>query len=365
HSMPVIVSYGFSSARGASEEGVPPRTERQQGENIVAVWNDAVEAGITGVSLSAWQDAWGHSSWNTAFAMDMGNSRLWHDLQSDGQNLGLLAFEPGEEPVCILDGDPGEWSGDTPVLESGGISLYIRSDQEGLYLLLAGEGVGPEKPIYLPLDVAEELGSTYCSAPALTFDRAADFLLCLEGEENSRLLVQERYDAMRMNFNYAQGGSDPFVDVPENGGGNFVTVSMAVYDPALIDTASALFTAEELRQLQALGAWETGMLVHGSSDSADPAYNSLADFCYGQDCVELRLPWLLLNVADPVDMEVHRDYYTCYGVETRRLTACWIGLGDGSEDISMYSFKPEPLERKPAWRERLKESYYVVREHWT
>lgn len=44
--------------------------------------------------------------------------------------------------------------------------------------------------------------------------------------------------------------------------------------------------------------------------------DTLADFCYGDDCVEVRLPWLLINMGDPSNSLVHRDYYVCHGVES-------------------------------------------------
>ena len=34
-------------------------------------------------------------------------------------------------------------------------------------------------------------------------------------------------------------------------------------------------------------------------------YDSLADFCFGEDCVEIRIPWALLNFANPAEMLIH------------------------------------------------------------
>ena len=122
--------------------------------------------------------------------------------------------------------------------------------------------------------------------------------------------------------------------------------------------------AETVRQLRALKSWETGRLVHGNGDPASEQYNSLADFCYGADCVEIRLPWMLLNVADPVDREIHQDYYEHYGVETEVISGFSIGLGDGSSEIALAEVKLDHMSQSVEWTERLKQSYDIIREHW-
>lgn len=365
HTMPVVCAgYGVSSARGAVSLGQPPLTERQQGEALVAVYEAVMDSGWSGMCISDWQDAWERRTWNTAFATVLSRNYLWHDLQTDGQNSGLMAFDPGrEERVCVLDGDPGEWAPGDAVLTAGGLTLSARSDAEGLYLLIQGEGVGPETPLYLPIDLTRESGSALCADPALTFGRAADFLLCLDGRENSRLLVQERYDAMRENFLFEVAGENPFVTYPAADSPVFVPVSMALRNAALID-ADAILTAEEAQRIRALGVWETGRLTHGCGDPEAADYNSLADFRYGSGCVEVRLPWLLLNVADPSRMQIHSDYYEHYGVKTHTAQDCWIGLSAGDGEIPM---EPLPLKGwgdRPVWHERLKQSYYIVQTAW-
>ena len=56
HTMPVLVaSYGFSTARGAvSTEG--PMNEQEQGERLVAAYEDFLSAGCAGAVVSTWQD---------------------------------------------------------------------------------------------------------------------------------------------------------------------------------------------------------------------------------------------------------------------------------------------------------------------
>ena len=366
HTMPVIVSScGFSSARGAVDMDKTPLTEQEQGEALMEVWQDAVDAGWAGGFISTWQDVWERRTWNTAFATELPQNYLWHDLQSEGQNYGLMAYAPGEEPVCVLDGNPEEWMGDAPVLEWKDTALYLRYDEEGLYLLIQGDGAAQENTLYLPLDMTEELGSTRCAEPEVAFDRAADFLLCLDGTHNTRLLVQERYDAMRENFLAEITGENPFVHFPEKDSARFVPVSMALANDTLIEGGYNTYTADELWKLRGLGVWETGRLIHGNGDPDAANYNSLADFCYGRDCVELRLPWLLLNVADPTSMLVHQDYYTNYGVMSKTTPTIYLGLGDGATEIAFEAIDTRNWDWDLDWRERLKQSYHVVKAYWS
>lgn len=359
HTMPVLAAgYGFSTSRGAVVQNQPPLSEKEQGRRLVEASQALETGGWAGGFISTWQDEWDRRSWNTAFAAVPTEHYLWHDLQTANQNYGLMAFEPGNETVCVLDGNAAEWTEADLLLERDGLRLSARYDAEGLYLLL--EGVSREEAVYLPLDVSAEVGSRSCASPALAFQREADFLLCLDGTDNSRLLVQERWNPLRERFQYETEGVDPFLDIPEQDSARFVPLGMAVQNPLLVDALTP-----ENRAIQRLGVWETGKLVHGNGDSQSPDYNSLADFCFGDGCVEIRLPWLLLNVGSPSSMMVHRDYYQHYGVEFRQIRELWIGAArDGETDeVFMEALRVKGW-KSLAFRERLKESYYVVQAYW-
>lgn len=358
HTMPVVAAgYGVSSARGAAVMGQTPRSEQEQGRQLAEICRTLESDGWAGGFISTWQDEWERTSWNTAFAAVPSEHYLWHDLQTEGQNFGLMAFEPGTEEVCTLDGDPSEWEEEDVLIEQKGRKLSVRYDAEGLYLLL--EGVNQEETVYIPLDVSPEMGSTVCEDPALSFQRQADLLLCLDGVSNSRLLVQERWDSMRERFLYETDRVDPFIHFPEKNG-SFVPVNMVVKNPVLVEILSP-----DPRYIQRLGVWETGKLTHGSENRGSEDYDSLADFCFGQDCVEIRLPWLLLNVGSPASMKVHRDYYTHYGVEFKTVREIGIGAAgeEGDAPVPMASFRLRGWMNLE-YRERLKDSYYIMQDYW-
>ena len=111
--------------------------------------------------------------------------------------------------------------------------------------------------------------------------------------------------------------------------------------------------------------YETGKLTYGNANPDSPDFNSLADFCAGEGFVEIKLPWQLLNFADPTTMRIHDDYYECYGVEYLTIDSIRVGVGDGSDTIQMASFPMKKLGRNPEYHERLKQSYYILQAYWT
>ena len=358
HTIPVVAAgYGISSGRGAVVRDRAPLTEKEQGQKLAEISRTLEFDGWAGGFISTWQDEWERTGWNTAFAAVPSEHYLWHDLQTEGQNFGLMAFEPGAEAACILDGDPSEWEAGDVLMEQDGLKLSARYDAEGLYLLL--EGIDRGETVYIPLDVSPEMGSSICEVPSFSFQREADLLLCLDGVSNSRLLVQERWNPMRERFLYETEGDDPFIYFPEKNG-NFVPIYMAVQNPVLVDSLSP-----DARVLQRLGIWETGKLIHGSEKREEEDYDSLSDFCFGQGCVEIRLPWLLLNVGSPASMSVHRDYYVHYGVEFKTVREIGIGMAreNGDGPVSMGSFRLKGWTGLE-YRERLKDSYYIMQDYW-
>lgn len=363
HTMPVIAAgYGFSTARGAVTVESEPLTEEEQGEKLMLVYRDMVKNKWSGGFISTWQDTWERRTWNTAFSSVITQNYLWHDLQSDGQNYGIMAYKPGEkENVCTVDGENSEWEKEDKVLEHNGMSLSVKTDEEGIYLLVQGRDL-EEKRLYVPIDTTENSGSNQVLGLPVSFQRKADFLLCIDGKENTKLLVQERYDALRENFLFETTGRDPFLHYPDKNSAEFVSIGMALQNQVYVDE-SLMLTPYEIQQKKALRVWETGKMVHGKGDPEDPEYNSLADFCFGKQCVELCIPWLLLNVGDPSGMEIHRDYYEHYGVSFQKASEFWFGIGEEEMEIPMEKREMEGYET-PKWREYLKKSYTVIQNEW-
>ena len=113
--------------------------------------------------------------------------------------------------------------------------------------------------------------------------------------------------------------------------------------------------------------YETGALRYGNADPEAANYDSLADYCFTENGVELRLPWQLLNFASPADRAIHDDYYSNYGVEAVSIDELYAGLaleGEAEGRIRMAPFALEGWGESGSYSERLKESYYILQAAW-
>ncbi|HSK68825.1 MAG TPA: hypothetical protein VLA21_06140 [Candidatus Limnocylindria bacterium] len=358
HEVPVVVvSFGYSSSRGVDNLRYGgPLSERRQGELLAGTYEDIIASGCAGAVISGFTDIWGQRSWNTAYAMEPSRTHFWHDLQTSAQGTGLLAFGPGADAGTV-DGDPAEWADAQPLLEQDGIRLFARYDEEGLYLCIAGD-VSPAVPLYVPIDTTQKSGGYSYREAKLAFSRGADFLLVLDGTDGGRLLVQARYEALRSTFFFETTRQDAYIDPP------------APYSPEFVPILSALSpvglppeTPEGQEPPPQYGTLETGRLTYGVLDPASPAYNSLADYYFGPGVVEVRLPWALLNFSDPSSGRIHDDYYEHYGVQSIAVGEIHIGLAQPGKSADFGALPLSGWE-EPAVHERLKQSYYVVRQAW-
>ena len=207
--------------------------------------------------------------------------------------------------------------------------------------------------LYIPIDTTQKSGSNYAAGEDVKFNRAADFLLVLDGKENSRLLVQERYESLRANYSGDVYGFNTYYkeNIPEKDSPVFREIYLALQLTTIGGSQNTLF--------------HTGILTYGNANPSSDGFNSLADFMAGEGFVEIKLPWQLLNFMDPSRMMIHDDYYEHYGVEKMEIDRIYVGLGDGTEArIEMYPRKMKGWDTNVTYHERLKESYYILQECW-
>ena len=361
HTMPVvIVSFSYSSARGIDSLQYGDRlSERRQGEMYVDTYNDIMASGCNGAVISGYTENWGQRTWNTSYAVELPRAHMWHDLQTSAQGNGLLAFVPGEtERLVTVDGNTSEWHGTAPLLEIEGLKLFVKYDAEGLYLSITGD-VSPLVPLYVPIDTTPKSGSIVFADGRLQFDRGVDFVLRLQGQnDNSRLMVQARYEARRANFLFETERQDAYANPPDPDISLFVPILQVVKPLSFRPEAPAGQVPPP--QYDTI---ETGRLIHGNADPDSDDFNSLADYCYGPGIVEVRIPWAMLNFSDPSQMMIHDDYYEHYGVKPIGIDKMDIGLALAGEPAEFQSLPLKGWETVQV-HERRKQSYYSVQQAW-
>ncbi len=369
HSMPVVISeFGVSTGRGMAQVDVNTgrnqghMSETEQGDALVRCYNDIMDAGCAGSCVFTWQDEWFKRTWNTMHAVNLMRTPYWSDYQTNEQYFGLLSFDPGkEQSVCYVDGDVSEWKEDDVVFATEGLGLSLKYDERFIYLLAKKNNFNFENDtLYLPLDITPKSGSSYCENNGLLFDRAADFLITINGRDNSRLQVQERYEVLRSTYSENVYKFDTYIEenVPDKDSPKFVNIDMILKAEIFSDELGTELKSE---------VFETGILTYGNANPKAKDYNSLADFIVSGDYIEIKLPWQLLNFADPSRMTIHDDYYDDnYGIEYITIDEMYIGLSDGTNDrrIPLYAQKLEGWENKVTYHERLKPSYYILQSIW-
>ncbi len=368
HSIPVVISeYGVSTGRGMAQRDLCTgrnqgnMSEDAQGQAIIDCYKDIMEAGCAGSCVFTWQDEWFKRTWNTMHAVDLEKTPYWSDYQTNEQYFGLLSFDPGKEKsISYVDGDLSEWSKDDLVSTNGDMSVSMKYDEKFLYFLIHKPNFSPATDtLYLPIDTTPKTGSTYCQNHDISFERASDFLIVIDGQDNSRVLVQERYEVLRAMYLHETENKDAYI--------NPVAVDTPVFKPIrlMLQTATPLLTGNWEATAE---TYETGKLTYGNANPEAADFNSLADFIFAGDYVEVRIPWQLLNFSNPAEMKIHDDYYVNYGAEFIQIQQMYVGISDGEH--AQYRIPMSPLSlkgwgRKVSYHERLKESYYMLKDYWT
>lgn len=369
HTIPVVISeFGVSTGRGMAQRdrntgrNQGNTSEKEQGQALVDCWNDIKEVGCSGGCIFTWQDEWFKRTWNTMYAVDLRRTPYWSDYQTNEQYFGLLSFDPGkEESVCYVDGNISEWNDDDMVLQTTDAQLSVKYDEKFIYFLIKKSNLDfDNETIYIPLDITPKSGSNYCENFTIKFDRAADFVIVLSGKDNSRVMVQERYEALRSTYAADVYKLDTYMkeNIPGTNSPRFVNIDM------ILQTATTLITGDADARAE---VYETGKLTYGNANPESTDFNSLADFISSGDYIEIKLPWQLLNFSDPSNMNIHDDYYDGnYGVNYIKIKEIYAGVLTDSESSRaiMEKIELKAWGNKVTSHERLKSSYYIMQNLW-
>lgn len=388
HTIPVVITeFGVPSSRGgaAIEEGLGRNqgnmSEKEQGEAIVSMYKDIIASGSNGGIVFIWQDEWFKRTWNTMANINLQATAYWSDYQTNEQYFGLLSFDPGKEKsICYVDGNSSDWSEKDLVSSKEDVELYTKYDEKFIYFMVRKNGfdINNDK-LYIPIDTNSKLGSTTAQNLSLEMTAAADFIIEINGLDNSRVWVNERYNTLTALFN-DKISSENFYDkdFPKTNSATFSKIYLMLQKDLYFEKNNLVsgfsendkeisfyeYSNTNPYHYSVMKKYETGKLTYGNANPDSEEFNSLADFCAGDGFVEVKIPWQLLNFSDPTNMYIHKDYYDTYGVEYINISFMNIGAGDGSMPIEMTRFSLKPLGKKPEYHERLKQSYYILKDYW-
>lgn len=355
HTMPVLVAeFGVPASRGKAHDAryfgfnQGQHTEKEQGEMLVSMIKDIHDAGSIGALIFAWQDEWFKRTWNT-MDFDLEWQRpFWSNVETNEQMFGLLSFEPGETLKIKLDGSIADWE-DVPYVQMDDLHLKATQDERYIYLLVELNGHVNE-PIYIGIDTIPNQGNLSYPSKQITFNRDADFLITID--ETSRIEVDPYYDA----FSHLYGDVLDMIDKPLG----MYTINSGLFT-GMYHVLSKALHIPGTNEVIPFSKYEAGLFKEGISDPSDPNYNSLADYYQTNDYIEIRIPYLLLNIMDPSTKTRMANFKGDNVFTGEPFDYIYIGASTVNDSMSLapYTWDNWGL---PTYHERLKQSYYIVQE---
>ena len=365
HKIPIIIGeYGVPSSRNSADFNTDANkgyiNEQEQGEILVDTYRTINDANIAGSFIFELQDSWQRTSWNTKELKILDRAPYWSDAQDYSQNFGLIAFDPSQADSKLYpDEKIDEWKNKNIINKNEDISLSMRSDEKYLYFMLKSENTInlDKQDIYVYLDITPNSGSTKSSQLNLNFDKPVDFIIEIKDRENAKVLVHEYYNYFSLNQNKKEYQKRPdLISVQSD---------MDEFSPIYIETSPRMYV-EDLKKIVESKKIETGKLVHGNSNPLNENYNSASDFYVGNDYIEIRVPWSLLNFMDPSTKQIMDDIYKYFSAKPMIINEINVGVTikeneEIKEKLDSTKFKLNSWI-KPNYHQRLKKSYYIIKD---
>ena len=369
HTVPIIVAeFGIPTSRGMGHESVMGYNqgmvdETAQGAMLIDMLGSIENAKYAGGIVFTWQDEWFKRTWNNVM-FDIADRRpYWSNIQTTEQCFGLLAFDPGKESMAAyVDGDVSEWRNAKPTVTTAQGKLYIKSDERYLYIMLdAGDYDFEKDTLLIPINTIADQGNLKAAQYNAEFDTAADFLIYINGKNNSHIYVDRYYDAFNYYFLESKKLSD--IKAEENAG---------VKNSGMFDIMRLCYgynlTVKGTNQVVPDKAYETGKLRYGNGNPKAQEYKSLSDFYFKNGKLEIRIPWQLLNVMDPSGKQQISDFRKTQVISPQAYQSFDFGFayrtGTESLKITLGGSYEYNGWNTPTWHERLKPAYYELQNYF-
>ena len=365
YSIPVIIGeIGLPSSRSGGDfnENIDKGyiTEQEQGKALVDIYKAVKKSKLAGCFIFEFQDSWYSSSWNTKDNKILDRSAYWSDAQTYSQSFGLMTFEPGRLKVTPYPDDKlNEWSEKNVISKEKDYSLSMQSDEKYLYFMIKSSDKTSLKKddIYIDLDTTPKSGAKKSTQYGLQFDNPVDFIIKINDQGNSMVMAQEYYNGFDFYENKSLYEKRP--DLIKH------TPDMDYFSPIYIETRPKMFIKSQGETKEKV-TYETGKLTKGNSNPESKDFNSAADYYMGNDYVEVRIPWALLNFMDPSTKQIADDFYENFKTKPMKINDINVGVTIKENEKVITRIKSTPYKLNgwsvPKYHERLKKSYYILKE---
>lgn len=395
--IPLVISeFGVPTSRGVAH--LQPQgwnhgglSEREAADVMVRLAREIEESGAAGAIAFAWIDEWFKKNWFVSdFELPVDHERRWHNMLDPEEHYGIVALRPGRAGEVPLPGGPiGAWRALAPLqhgaLLGGAETATLRVGEDAGFLYLAIEAStwrGRAFPwattrLQLAIDTHDATrGQHRLPQSGVHSGVGFEFLVDLASPSDAQLKVVPEYLLYRplreaeSGAHYGEPFRRPLLSVPR--------------EDAAFDTLWALTNRPRFldynREVKALGT-TIGRLRFGTA-----AQSSIVDWWYDEanGMLQLRLPWGLLNVADPSTGRIlfesapgsSSSELTSIPTEGLRFGVVAVRPGRGVLGAipALDAQGAWPLDRfrmwtwtpweEPTWHEYLKPSYEALQRLW-
>ena len=348
----LIAEFGLANGAGIahfSPDGMNHggMDETSAGKGIIRMMAAIRNEGYAGGIVFEWMDEWAKKTWTTEpFMIPYDRHVLWHNAVDPEQNYGLMAYEPLPSAESGV-GYPG--SGAIESLEAKADAEYLR-----LTFTLREFPDFSVEELLVGLDTYDR-GLGQMSWPVGNKKTASglEFLVRIASPEKADLLVIPPYNTSKSRF-------------------STVLLRDGVFERMMSLVNGSVLTRDGRKIAEK--RLDVSALRKGNFEETGDLWN------IDGRTISLRLPWTLLNVTDPSSLQVLQDprkgYFNAERDTLKTVDSdgflfeaiLWNRAG-GTISGRLESDPAEPFvwagwESAPPWKERLKKSYYILKDAW-
>ena len=335
----LIAEYGVPTSWGNAHYGAAGmdhggENETQQGDAAVRGMINTLDAHCAGGAFFAWIDEWWKRTWIVdELALPRDRYRLWHNITSAEQNFGLIAFDIGAPKFTRWP----KTSGADRIRE-----LRADYDAEYFYVRLKLDAALPDgDTLTIGFDTyGDDLGESRLPDGTIT-SRRNEFALVLEAPAAAQLYVTEAYDTFGIWHGTATDAQ------------LFHSVASDAGKWSVVRWKNNAGVVSEDGQTPSNNVDPIGkFVVRGAGD----AQSSRDGVTMNGATIDVRVPWTLLQYADPSTRSVLDDDRATPRRETRVSDGVALSVELGGELIESDRFRWDGWEQAPVTTERLKDS---------
>ena len=359
HSTYPAVVAEFGIATGLGNAHISPDgyhhgslSEFEQAEGIIRMFEAMRREGYAGGIIFEWMDEWAKKTWVTEpYMIPYDRHILWHNAIDPEQNYGLMALE-SVKPAKVQAS-----------LSGNGLIKHIdvRSDVSYLWIdiELSNQNDLTSRPLFIGVDTYDRARGEvkYLSNIDALAPSGMEYLIVLDGEESSRLLVIPPYDYTKYHF------------------ASYQTLEH-----------SARFQTMEKLVNKARALADGNPIPAKFEDSSHLRFGPMdmpgSHWWKNDNHITIRIPWTRMNVSDPSQATVLDDQRTFFSDPERDVLSTTISDGIAISTIIVDMKKQRVVDslpvqgssdpfvmewifwNQPTYHQRLKQSFPILQQYF-